>query len=238
MFCPNRDKSPPCSWQWPCCGRASLGSSGLGNIDVHGQLHGRWNAICWNIWSARLRTSTGSAAHTWRRSRSMATPQNAEHRFGSTSKLQNSPIFLNINTSQITWIISKSPRHGQADVRISIHPLIPVWYLNAFKLLRIMSVWRNAVFCLYPLMRQTVGLNPSYNRTEHESTLIKIPLVHNYLILDPCFGTHHQNLIWGLESQTPDWVYLFNNINTLVNECWRNWMNDLGRYVGRLKEQM
>lgn len=114
LFSLVRNISPPCFS--PCCGEASLGSSGSESIAVHDRLPGRWSAICWRIWSVRLKTNTGSAGLSWLWSRSTVTPQSAEPRTGSRSRRPNFPISLNTNTWQITWVISKSPRRGQVNV--------------------------------------------------------------------------------------------------------------------------
>lgn len=111
-----RSNLPPCFSPSPCCGKASLGSSGSESTGVRGQLPGRWSATRWSTWSARLRTSTGSAGHTWPRSRSTATPPSAGPRTGSRSKRPSLPTSLNINSSQITWVTWTSPRHGQVNV--------------------------------------------------------------------------------------------------------------------------
>lgn len=116
LFCFFRYNLPPCFSPSPCCGKASLGSSGSESIGVRGQLLGRWSGTRWSTWSVRLRTSTGSAGRTWLQSRSTATPRSAGPRTGSRSKRPNFPSSLNINSSQITWVTWKSPRHGQVNV--------------------------------------------------------------------------------------------------------------------------
>lgn len=113
---PSSSTAPSCSSLSPCCGKASLASSGLESTGVHDRLPGRWSATPWHIWSVRQRTSTGLAGPTWPKSKSWATLQSGEHRTGSISKQQTLPSSLNTSTSRITWVTSESPRHGEVNV--------------------------------------------------------------------------------------------------------------------------
>lgn len=106
---------PSCSSLWPCCGKASLASSGSESTVVHDTSPGRWSATRWPIWSARRRTSTGSAGRTWPKNKSLATRQSGDYRTGLDSKRAISWSFLNTNTSLITWVTWESPRHGDGQ---------------------------------------------------------------------------------------------------------------------------
>lgn len=161
----SRANLPSCFSPSPCWGKASLGSSGSESTAAHEKSPGRWSAICWSIWSAKLRTNTGSAERTWRKSRSTATPQSAGPRTGSRSKKPNMLISLNINSSQIIWVIWISPRIGQIsrDSECSmfvpkrsqclfvflLHPLVFIWTLSLQATTNICPSPRRRVLILY-----------------------------------------------------------------------------------------
>lgn len=108
-------QTSPCSWLWPSCGRASRASSGSASTGDRGPSPGRWSATCWRTWSARQRTSTGSADLTWARSRSTATVLRGVGGCGRKSARRDlSPSFLNTNAWRTTWATSTPQRHGPA----------------------------------------------------------------------------------------------------------------------------
>lgn len=116
VFVFHRNNLPSCSSPSPFCEKVFLESSGSESIDGLDRLLGKWNATHWSSWSAKLRTSTGSAGHTWPRNRSTGMQQNAEPRTGSRSRRPALRISLNTNASQITWVIWESLRTGQVNV--------------------------------------------------------------------------------------------------------------------------